>query len=118
MRQLWSEQDLAEWWQYAERLLTCSIGFPSDYDLGKPRGKMPGHSIVPNIKIPYYLRPIDRAMVTMPSDHRDILKIKFATSGKTDQERAGKSGKAYSTFKADLCVSYAWLDGWFEAKKI
>ena len=116
MRRLWSEQDLAEWWQYAERLLTCAIGYPSDYRLDQPRGKMPGHSIVPtNIKIPRHLRAIDRAMTSryMPKEHRDLLRIKFTTQGKTEQEIADKNGCAYSSYKIKVAKSFEWLDGYF-----
>lgn len=113
-KRVWSEQDLAEWWQYAEKLLTCPIGYPSDYRLDQPRGKMPGHSIVPTgIKIPYHLRPIDGAMVAMPTDYRDILDVKYTTSGKTEQEIAEKNSIPYSSYKAGLTVSFAWLDGYF-----
>ena len=114
MRQLWSEQDLAEWWQYAERILTCAIGYPSDYRLDQPRGKRPGHSIVPtNIKIPRHLRAIDKAIVIMPRKHRELLRIKFTTQGKTEQEIAEKNSIPYSSYKAGLTVSFAWLDGYF-----
>ena len=113
MRRLWSEQDLAEWWQYAERLLTCTIGYPSDYRLDQPRGKMPGRSIVPNIKIPYHLKAIDKAIIIMPIKHKEILKAKFTTQGKTEQEIAEKNGYAYSTYNAKVTNSFEWLDGYF-----
>ena len=73
---------------------------------------MPGRSIVPNIKIPYHLKAIDKAIIIMPIKHKEVLRAKFTTQG-TEQEIAEKNGYPYSSYKAKVINSFEWLDGYF-----
>ena len=113
-RQIWSEQELAEWWQWFEKLQRSGLGFPGDYDIGKPRGKTPASSIVPkHIIVPRHLRAIDKAIARMPKPHIKVLEFKFTTPGKNDQEIALRCGIPYSTYKVKLSNCYSWLNGYF-----
>jgi hypothetical protein len=101
--------DLADYYAWMEKMTSCEIGYPSDYNLMR-RGSNPGRCIVPlSLQMPEYLVPIDSAIRMMPTKYSRLLRLRYTEKG-TDKEIAIKSGIKYGTYLKQLEYAHCWLD--------
>jgi len=103
------DRQLAEWWQWYEKLITIQSGLPSDYSFDRIRSYQPATTIVPLVDIPHRLVMIDRAMRDIDPRLWAILWIRHGEPG-TESQKCEEYGFSKSWYRKMIGLSHKWID--------